>query len=58
MKISDVMEIIKDARRCIENLNALPEKYPEYNGELRRIADDTEIHLQDYIELLLNKDVK
>lgn len=58
MKVSDVVEIIEDARRCIEILNAMPEKYPEYSSELKSIADDIEIHLQDYIELLLNKDVK
>lgn len=47
MKVSDVMEIIEDARRCIEIMNAMPEKCPEYSGELKSIADDIEIHLDD-----------
>lgn len=56
MKVVDVMEIIDDVHKCIERLDEIAERNGDHT--LRGIADDIEIHLDDYIDLLKKMEVK
>ena len=56
MKVVDVMEIIDDVHKCIERLDEIAERNSD--NPLRCIADDIEIHLDDYIDLLKKMEVK
>ena len=54
MKVVDVIEIINDVQKCKERLNGIAENAQTLQG----IADDIEIHLDDYIDLLKKMEVK
>lgn len=57
MKVSDILSRLDDVRQCISLLSDLKEGTMT-DGQIEGLADDIEEHLEAYIELLLNKEVK
>ena len=57
MKVSDILSRLDDIRQCISLLSDLKEGTMT-DGQIEGLADDIEEHLEAYIELLLNKEVK
>lgn len=57
MKVSDILSRLDDVRQCISLLGDLKEGTMT-DGQIEGLADDIEEHLEAYIELLLNKEVK
>lgn len=57
MKVSDILSRLDDVRQCISLLSDLKDGTMT-DGRIEGLADDIEEHLEAYIELLLNKEVK
>lgn len=57
MKVSDILSRLDDVRNCISLLTDLREGTMT-DGQIEGLVDDIEDHLEAYIELLLNKEVK
>lgn len=57
MKVSDILSRLDDVRQCISLLSDLKEGTMT-DGQIEGLADNIEEHLEAYIELLLNKEVK
>lgn len=58
MKVSDIVNRMNDIQKCRELLGKWMDGEITDQNQIDAIADDIDIHLEAYTELLMNKEVK
>lgn len=58
MKVSDIVNRVNDIRKCRDLLKEWADGEITEKNRINAIADDIDIHLEAYEELLMNKEVK